>query len=60
MEELEKMLAEIDPVSLDCRVQIAQLRRHMDEACDVGKISIKQWRALLDRVADVQSKCAKA
>lgn len=60
MDELEKMLAEIDPASLECRAQIAQLRRHMDEACDVGKISIKQWRALLDRVADVQSKCAKA
>lgn len=60
MDDLEKMLAEIDPTSLECREQIAQLRRDMDQACDVGKITIKQWRALLDRVADVQSKCAKA
>jgi hypothetical protein len=60
MQELEKMLAEIDPASLECRVQITQLRRHMDEACDSGKINIKEWRALLDRVAVVQSKCIKA
>jgi hypothetical protein len=59
MGELEKMLVEINPASPGCREQITQLRRHMDEACDSGKITIKEWRALLDRVAVVQSKCTK-
>lgn len=59
MDEMERILAEIDPASPDCRQQIMQLRRQMDEACDSGKITIKEWRALLDRVAAVQSKCSK-
>jgi hypothetical protein len=60
MDEIEKMFAEIDPASPGCRQQIMQLRRQMDEACDSGKITIKEWRAMLDRIAAVQSKCSKA
>lgn len=55
--ELETAILKLDPTLHDCRLKIADLRRQMDEAFDQGKISIVQWRALLDRVAAVQSRC---
>ena len=55
--EFESALLKLDPDAHDCRLKIADVRRQMDEACDVGKISLAQWRALLDRVAHLQSRC---
>lgn len=55
--EFESAILKLDPAAHDCRMKIADIRRQMDEACDVGKISLAQWRILLDRVAHLQSRC---
>lgn len=55
--ELESSLLRIDPEANDCRIRITDLRRAMDEACDQGNITITQWRSMLDRIANLQSRC---
>lgn len=55
--ELETAVLTLDPALHDCRLRIADIRREMDEACDHGKITLGQWRGLLVRVADIQSRC---
>ncbi|MCE3607572.1 hypothetical protein LXA47_28795 [Massilia sp. P8910] len=54
---LEAEVLQLDPTAHACRIEIADMRRRMDEACDIGEISLSQWRVLLDRVAAVQAKC---
>jgi hypothetical protein len=60
MNEIEKMLSEIDPQKPDCNQRIALLRRHMEEACECGVISFKEWRQLVDPVAALQARCASS
>lgn len=55
--EFEAAILKLDPTAYDCRLKIADVRRQMDKACDVGKISLAQWRTLLERVAHLQSRC---
>ena len=55
--EFELIILKLDPDAHDCRIRIGDLRRQMDEACDVGKISLAQWRNLLDQVAAIQARC---
>ena len=50
----ESMLLALDPSSPGCRVRISELRRAMDIACDIGSITLQQWRVLLDKTAAVQ------
>lgn len=56
-DELEAMILGLDPSAQDCRMKIADVRRQMDEWCDKGVISIKQWRRLLDLISERQAKC---
>lgn len=53
--ELAKELAEeldaIDPQAANRAERIGDLRRRMDAACDVGGLTIKEWRALIEKVA---------
>lgn len=58
--EFESVILKLDPESHDCRLKISELRRHMDEACDVGKISLIQWRVLLVRLGEMQARCVAA
>lgn len=53
--QLESMLHALDASSPDCRAAIGELRRQMDIACDIGSITLQQWRVLLDKTAVVQS-----
>lgn len=55
--EFESQILVLDPLASDCRVKISDLRKGMDVACDVGTITLKQWRLLLDRIAAIQAKC---
>lgn len=55
--EFESVILQLNPEAHDCRLKIADLRRQMDEACDLGKISLTQWRSLLVRVAEKQARC---
>jgi hypothetical protein len=55
-QQLESMLLALDPSLPGCRVQITELRRQMDIACDNGSITLQQWRGLLDKTAGVQGK----
>ena len=57
--ELESSVLQLDPEGRDCKLKIIDLRRVMDQACDHGNITITQWRTLLDRVAEIQAKCAQ-
>lgn len=55
--EFESAILKIDPAAHDCRLKVADVRRQTDAACDVGHISMAQWRYLLDRVAAIQARC---
>ena len=46
----------LDPTKTDCCARIAAVRIEMDEACNHGLMTIRQWSDLLDAVAVVQSK----
>jgi len=50
----EGALQSLDPRSPGRPAQVAELRRRLDLACDAGQITIKEWRALLDKVAAIQ------
>lgn len=54
-ERLLSMIDHLDPTALDCRVTIARIRHSMDASCDGRAITIRQWRALLERVSVLQS-----
>jgi hypothetical protein len=56
---LEQTMLSLDPSSMNCREKIADLRRLMDESCDLGLLTLQQWRTLLDKVSLVQEKCAR-
>lgn len=53
--ELAQALADeldaIDSLSKDRAERIGELRRRMDAACDVGELTIREWRALIEKVA---------
>ena len=53
--ELAKAFAEeldsIDSLATNRPERIGDLRRRMDAACDVGDLTIREWRALIEKVA---------
>lgn len=53
--ELAKAFAEeldaIDSLATNRADRIGDLRRRMDAACDVGELTIREWRALIEKVA---------
>lgn len=55
--QLAAFLQSLDSKSIDCRERIAAMRKMMDQACDSRVITLSQWRALLERVSLVQSRC---
>jgi hypothetical protein len=56
-DQIEAVILHLDPTARDCRLKIADVRLHMDESCDHGVITIRQWRRLLDMVSDRLAKC---
>lgn len=54
---LEALLRALDSKAIDCRQQIAAMRRLMDQACDSRTISLSQWRSLLEQVSLLQARC---
>ncbi len=53
-DQLQSMALGLDPAHQACNIRIGELRRLMDNACDLGEISIREWRVLLDKVANIQ------
>lgn len=57
--ELEAAVQRLDSSRSNCRIEIVELRREMDGLCDQGKITIAEWRKLLDRISIIQSQCTR-
>lgn len=55
MKELEEILSKINPKDPEFRQKITLLRREMDEACATSKITVKEWRSLIDQVAALRA-----
>lgn len=55
MKELEEILSKINPKDHDFRQKITLLRQEMDEACATAKITVKEWRSLIDQVAALRA-----
>lgn len=55
MKEIENFFLEIDPKKPESQQQIADFREHLDEACATAKITVREWRVLLDRVAALKA-----
>lgn len=53
-DQLHSMALGLDATHQACNIRIGELRRLMDLSCDQGDISIREWRVLLDTVANVQ------
>lgn len=51
-------LAAIAPEDANRLERIGDLRRRMDAACDVGDLTIREWRALIEKVAATRSEAA--
>lgn len=51
----EVAIAALSNLSPITRESISVLRQEMDRACDQKEISLKEWRRLLDAVAQIQS-----
>ena len=58
--ELQSSILKLNPSANDCRLTIIEVRRQMDEACDQGKITIAQWRTLLEQISAIQSSSISA
>lgn len=56
--ELDVLIVQLDHTAYDCRLKIADIRRLMDASCDMGAISLHQWRNMMEILAGVQAKCA--
>lgn len=56
--ELDVMIALLDPAAYDCRLKIADIRRIMDASCDMGAITLYQWRTMMETLGTIQAKCA--
>lgn len=41
----------IDSLARDRDALIGDVRRRMDAACDAGALSIKEWRALIEKIS---------
>lgn len=62
--ELAKAFAEeldaIDPLAVNRPERIGDLRRRMDAACDVGDLTIREWRTLIEKVAAARAEAPLA
>lgn len=59
MNEIEKILVGLDPQNPESKEQITRLYQLLDEACDTHKITISEWRILLDRVAALKAETSR-
>lgn len=53
----EEAIANLDSSAHGCRLAITEIRREMDAACDTGRITLQQWRTLLERITRTQIAC---
>lgn len=56
----ETLITQVDPVSDDARAAIAALREQIDEAYERHDLTLAEWRALVELVTGVRSRCAGA
>lgn len=55
--DLEAQLLNLDGKNPNCKKKILEFRREMDSACDRGDITLKEWRALVEKVSVIQEQC---
>lgn len=58
--QLQSMILDLDPMSHDCQIKIADIRHLMDAACDSRTITISQWRTLLENISLLRSRSGGA
>lgn len=56
MKEVGNILLELDPKNPEFQNQITKLYLLPDEACDAGKLNVKEMNTLLDRVIMLRAK----
>lgn len=53
-------LVAIEALAVNRPERIGDLRRRMDAACDVGDMTIREWRALIEQVAAARAEAPLA
>jgi len=48
---------EASAFDVGCRAKIIEVRQTTDSLCGLGKVTISEWRALLDQTSAIQSRC---
>lgn len=56
MKEIENILLELDPRNPASQEQITKLYLLLDEACDMGRINVKELNALLEHIITLREK----
>lgn len=55
--EIVDTVRTLAPLDIDCRAKIIEVRQSMDSLCDQGKLTISDWRVLLDQTSAIQARC---
>ncbi|MES2898891.1 MAG: response regulator [Pseudomonadota bacterium] len=57
--DFDAMLSTMDTASGECWLKLEELRGKVDEGCDRGVIHLAQWRLLVIRIVEMQSRCRR-
>ncbi len=55
---MHDLILELDPLSDDCRLKLADLQVQMDAACDRQEITLNEWKELVDWATQLRDRCA--
>jgi hypothetical protein len=57
--ELDALILKINFSAPDAMFRFGELRQLIDEYFDQGKITVSEWRRLIERAADLRSKWSR-
>ena len=55
--QFEELILQVDPTALNCRANIAELRRRLSQSYDNGGITSREFRSLVAFMADFHESC---
>jgi hypothetical protein len=55
--QLRELILQVDPTTMDCRANIAELRRLLSHSYDNGAITSREFRSLVVFMADFHESC---
>lgn len=58
-EQYRQLVRDIDPHAPDCRQRIGAARQSLEEARCAGRITLHDWRCLLEELSVVQARLVK-